>query len=78
MTEAACGYGQPSTFETRDFYPACFLRCAGYKLLDLRAEEGRRRVLVFQDRPEPRNDVIAFYGEGGSVRRLHSLPQSRT
>jgi hypothetical protein len=26
-----------SAFETRDFYLACFLRCAGYELLDLRA-----------------------------------------
>jgi hypothetical protein len=33
-------------FETRDFYLACFLRCAGYELLDLRAE-GRRKVFVF-------------------------------
>lgn len=59
--------GHPGAFETRDFYLACFLRCAGYKLIDLRAE-GRRRVFVFKDRPERRDDVIAFYGEGGSVR----------
>ena len=25
-----------NTFETRDFYLACFLRCTGYKLIDLR------------------------------------------
>ena len=25
-------------FETRDFYLACFLRCTGYDLIDLRAE----------------------------------------
>lgn len=31
-----------SGFETRDFYLASFLRCAGYELLDLRAE-GRRK-----------------------------------
>ncbi len=67
MTEAASGYGQLSAFETRDFYLACFLRCAGYKLLDLRAE-GRRRVFVFKDRPERRDDVIAFYGEDSSIR----------
>jgi hypothetical protein len=57
------------TFETRDFYLACFLRCTGYRLLDLRAE-GRLRVFVFQDRPTRRGDVIAFYGQGGSVRPL--------
>ena len=28
-----------AAFETRDFYLACFLRCTGYDLLDLRAEE---------------------------------------
>jgi hypothetical protein len=56
-------------FETRDFYLACFLRCAGYELLDLRSE-GRRKVFVFQDRPTRRENVIAFYGEVGSVRPL--------
>jgi hypothetical protein len=40
-------------FETRDFYLACFLRCTGYELLDLRAE-GQRKVFVFQDRPTRR------------------------
>ena len=53
-------------FETRDFYLACFLRCTGYELLDLR-DEGRRRVFVFQDRPTRRDDVMAFYGEAGRV-----------
>ena len=56
-------------FETRDFYLACFLRCAGYELLDLRAES-RRKVFVFQDRPTRRDDVIAFYGDTTSVRPL--------
>lgn len=42
MTEAASARGKASAFETRDFYLACFLRCAGYKLIDLRPE-GRRR-----------------------------------
>jgi hypothetical protein len=58
-----------SAFETRDFYLACFLRCAGYKLLDLRAE-GRRKVFVFQDRTTRRNDVLAFYGDAATVRPL--------
>ncbi len=61
--------GRRSAFETRDFYLACFLRCAGYELLDLRAE-GSRKVFVFQDRPTRREDVISFYGEGGNVRPL--------
>jgi hypothetical protein len=56
-----------SVFETRDFYLACFLRCASYELLDLRAE-GRRKVFVFQDRPSRRDDVMAFYGDAATVR----------
>lgn len=68
-TGADTGRGDAGTFETRDFYLACFLRCAGYELLDLRAE-GSRKVFVFHDRPTRREDVIAFYGEGGSVRPL--------
>jgi hypothetical protein len=58
-----------NVFETRDFYLACFLRCSGYELLDLRAE-GRWKVFIFQDRPMRRRDVLSFYGEGGSVRPL--------
>jgi hypothetical protein len=56
-------------FETRDFYLACFLRCTGYELLDLRAE-GRRKVFVFQDQPSRRDDVMAFYGDAARVRPL--------
>ena len=56
-------------FETRDFYLACYLRCTGYELLDLR-EEGQRKVFVFQDRATRREDVMAFYGEAGRVRPL--------
>jgi hypothetical protein len=41
----------------------------GYELLDLR-DEGRRKVFVFQDRSTRRDDVMAFYGEAGSVRPL--------
>jgi Domain of unknown function (DUF5659) len=68
-TAAASASRSLGAFETRDFYLACFLRCTGYELLDLRAE-GRRRVFVFQDRPTRREDVIAFFGESGSVRPL--------
>jgi hypothetical protein len=53
-------------FETRDFYLACFLRCTGYELLNLRAE-GRRKVFVFRDRPSRRDDVLSFYGDGAMV-----------
>jgi hypothetical protein len=56
-------------FETRDFYLACFLRCTGYELLNLR-DEGRRKVFVFQDRATRRDDVMAFYGCGATVRPL--------
>ena len=53
-------------FETRDFYLACFLRCAGYDLIDLRAE-GPRKVFVFRDRPSRRDDVLAYYGDDAVV-----------
>lgn len=55
-----------SMFETRDFYLACFLRCTGYDLIDLRAE-GRRKVFVFRDRASRRNDVLAFHGQDVAV-----------
>ncbi len=38
-------------FETRDFYLACFLRCTGYELLDLRAEGGARSSSSATGRP---------------------------
>jgi hypothetical protein len=58
--------GDEAAFETRDFYLACFLRCTGYDLIDLRAE-GRRKVFVFRDRQTRRDDVLAFYGQGGAI-----------
>ena len=61
--------GGEAAFETRDFYLACFLRCSGYELVDLRAE-GRRKVFVFRDRMTRRDDVLAFYGEGATVTPL--------
>ncbi len=63
------GHRQTIAFETRDFYLACFLRCVGYELLDLRPE-GRRRGFVFKDTDARRGDVMAFYGNGASVRPL--------
>lgn len=56
-------------FPTRDFYLACFLRCAGYDLIDLRPE-GRRKVFVFRDQPTRRDDVMAFYGDAAVVAPL--------
>ena len=53
-------------FETRDFYLACFLRCTGYALLDLRPE-GRRKIFVFQDSPKRQADVLSFYGDNTTV-----------
>ncbi len=63
------GQRRSAAFETRDFYLACFLRCVGYELLVLRPE-GRRRVFVFRDTDSRRGDVMAFYGDGESVRPL--------
>jgi hypothetical protein len=58
--------GPVALFETRDFYLACFLRCSGYELLDLRTE-GPRKVFVFVDRPTRSADVLAFYRDGAAV-----------
>ena len=58
-----------SIYETRDFYLACFLRCTGYELIDLRAD-GQRKVFVFRDRPTRRDDVLAFYGDATTVAPL--------
>jgi hypothetical protein len=58
-----------AAFETRDFYLACFLRCTGYELIDLRAE-GRHKVFVFRDRITRRDDVLAFYADGATVTPL--------
>jgi hypothetical protein len=58
-----------AVFETHDFYLACFLRCAGYELVNLRGE-GRRKVFVFRDRATRRADVMAFFGNATSVRPL--------
>ena len=57
---------EEAALETGDFYLACFLRCTGYELLDLRTE-GRRKVFVFRDRPSRHDDVLAFYGQGRTV-----------
>lgn len=57
------------TFDTTDFYLACFLRCAGYTLADVRPE-GRRRVFVFHDQPDRRDRMIAFYNNEGTVKPL--------
>jgi len=57
------------TFDTTDFYLACFLRCAGYDLEDVR-REGRRSVFVFRDRPERKAEMLAFYRNEGAVKPL--------
>ena len=54
------------SYETRDFYLACYLKCSGYELLTLRAE-GQRKVFVFRDRLSRPDDVMAFYGDATSV-----------
>ena len=39
-----------AAFETRDFYLACFLRCTGYDLIDLRAKADARFLSSVTDR----------------------------
>ena len=64
--ESVKGIGPAAAYETRDFYLACFLRCLGYELLDLRPD-GQRRVFVFRDSVARRKDVMAFFGGGATV-----------
>ena len=67
-----------AAFETRDFYLACFLRCTGYELLNLR-DEGRRKVFVFRDRADTarRRDGLLRRGRP-AFGRWRSPPPSRT
>jgi hypothetical protein len=69
VARADLARGDPGAFETCDFYLACFLRCAGYELIDLRGER-RRRAFIFKDRRTRREDVLAYYGDSSSVRPL--------
>ncbi len=56
-------------YETSDFYLACFLRCMGYHLADLK-RAGGRSLFVFRDRPERRTAVMSFYSDQAQVRPL--------
>lgn len=57
------------TFETSDFYLACFLRCIGYDL-DGTRRDGRRVVFVFEDKPERPRDLMAFFSDKIVVKPL--------
>lgn len=61
--------GEASVFETSDFYLACYLRCIGYTLDDVR-RDGRRMIFVFQDKPGRKADMMAFFGENAEVNPL--------
>lgn len=56
-------------FETSDFYLACYLRCIGYALDDVR-RSGPRVVFVFCDQPARRADLMAFFGNKAEVKPL--------
>lgn len=56
-------------FETSDFYLACYLRCIGYTLDDVR-RDGRRVVFVFGDKPARKTDLMAFFGNKAEVNPL--------
>jgi len=56
-------------YRTTDFYLACYLRCRGYELKDLRRED-QRVAFLFEDRPSRRATVIGFYNNKGEVRPL--------
>ena len=56
-------------FETSDFYLACFLRCTGYDLVEVR-RDGARVIFIFNDKHDRRDTVLAFYNNHGSVAPL--------
>ncbi|MCK4548247.1 MAG: hypothetical protein KAW17_12500 [Candidatus Eisenbacteria sp.] len=57
------------SYETTDFYLACFLRCVGYELVEV-GRDGRRAIFVFRDRPKRREEILAFYNAEGTVSPL--------
>ena len=59
----------PGGFETSDFYLACYLRCIGYTLDDVR-RRGARVVFVFCDQPARKADLMAFFGNTADVKPL--------
>ena len=68
-SEGALGRG---AFETRDFYLACFLRCTGYELLDLR-DEGRQEGVRVSGPPNARRR-----SDGVSMAKPAASEHSRT
>ena len=58
-----------ATYETHDFYAACFLRCIGYDMVGVR-REGKRVIFIFEDRPERPRDVMAFFSDKAAVKPL--------
>jgi hypothetical protein len=70
MTSRTSGQsGDSRGFETSDFYLACYLRCIGYTLDDLR-RSGPRAIFVFCDQPARRADLMAFFGNKAEVKPL--------
>lgn len=61
--------GASRGFETSDFYLACYLRCIGYTLDDVR-RSGPRVVFVFCDQPARKADLMAFFGNKAEVKPL--------
>jgi len=58
-----------NVFETTDFYLACYLRCAGYRLAGIR-RDGQRSVFRFEDRADRQDAMLAFFNNEGTVRPL--------
>ena len=56
-------------FETSDFYLACYLRCAGFRLAGIR-REGGRTVFQFEDRADRGAFTLEFFNNEGTVRPL--------
>lgn len=67
--EICSGKEGPGGFETSDFYLACFLRCVGFDVTDVRWE-GRRAIFVFQNQADARAVMMSFYNNQTTIRPL--------
>ena len=65
-----------TSFETRDFGLAAYLRARGYVLIDVR-RDGPRCVFRFEERPERLAEQAAYFRGEGSISPLALILASK-
>lgn len=53
-------------YRTSDFYLACYLKCSGCDLVDLK-KNGNKVEFFFAERPRMKRIILDFYNNMGSV-----------